>query len=172
MREIAEEAFNGLGLMYLLSVVMMLAVIVAMCIDFVSGWRKAKQRGEKRTSYAFSRTLTKFLIYQGIALVGTCIDTMIHFVWAQFAVEGSYYFVPVVTAFLCIILCIVEGWSVREKADEKQRKRMNDAADLVVSILKDETIKQTFVDTITESMQQEKKSEFKERDYESYRRAD
>lgn len=150
MKEIAEEVFHGLGMMYMLSVVMMLAVIFAMCIDFVSGWRKAKQRGEERTSYAASRSLTKFLIYQGIALVGTCIDTMIHFVWAQFASEGSYYFVPVVTAFLCIILCIVEGWSVKEKADQKQRRRMTEAAGLVAQVLTDENYKQAIVDAISQ----------------------
>ncbi len=172
MKEIVSEAFIGLGLMYLIAVIMMFAVIFAMCIDFVSGWRKAKERGEEHTSYAFSRSLTKFLIYEGIALISTCIDTIIHFVWAQFADKGSYYFVPVVTAFACIILCVVEWWSVKEKANQKQRRRMTEAADLVVSILKDETIKQTFVDTITDRMQREKESEFRERDYENYRRAD
>lgn len=151
MREIAEEAFRGLGLMYMLSVVMMIAVIVAMGLDLASGWRKAKLRGEERTSYGFSRSFSKFLIYEGIAIVGTCIDTMIHFVWAQFA-NGTYYFVPVVTAFLCTILCIVEAWSIREKADQKQRRRMNEAAGVVATILTDDSFKQAIIKAASDKL--------------------
>lgn len=165
MKQIAEEAFLGLGLMYMLSVIMMLAVIFAMCIDFVSGWRKAKERGEEHTSYAFSRSLTKFLIYEGIALIGTCIDTMIHFVWAQFAEEGSYYFVPVVTAFVCIILCVVEWWSVKEKADQKQRRRMTEAAGLVATVLTDEGFKQAVIDAATRKIRGEGGTELNKDDF-------
>lgn len=125
-------------MMYMLSVVVMVAVIVAMGVDFVSGWRKAKIRGDEHTSYAASRTLTKFLIYEGILLIGVCIDTMIHFVWAML-MDGSY-FVPLMTIVWGIILCIVEAWSVREKADKKQRKRMDEAAAALAQILDKETV--------------------------------
>lgn len=37
-----ELVFDGLGIMYMLAVVVMVAVIVAMCVDFLSGWRKAQ----------------------------------------------------------------------------------------------------------------------------------
>ena len=133
-----EFVFRGMGMMYMLSVVVMVAVIVAMCVDFVSGWRKAKIRGDEHTSYAASRTLTKFLIYEGILLIGVCIDTMIHFVWAML-MDGSY-FVPLMTIAWGIVLCIVEAWSVKEKADKKQRKRMDDAAAALANILDKETV--------------------------------
>lgn len=133
-----ELVFDGLGIMYCLSVVVMVAVIVAMCVDFLSGWRKATLRGDEKTSYAASRTLTKFLIYEGILLIGVCIDTMIHFVWAML-MDGSY-FVPLMTIGWGIILCIVEAWSVKEKADKKQRKRMDDAAAALANILDKETV--------------------------------
>ena len=133
-----EFVFRGMGMMYMLSVVVMVAVIVAMGVDFVSGWRKAKIRGDEHTSYAASRTLTKFLIYEGILLIGVCIDTMIHFVWAML-MDGSY-FVPMMTIVWGIILCIVEAWSVREKADKKQRKRMDEAAAALAQILDKETV--------------------------------
>lgn len=133
-----ELVFDGMGIMYMLAVIVMVAVIVAMCVDFLSGWRKARLRGDEHTSYAASRSLTKFLIYEGILLIGVCIDTMIHFVWAML-MDGSY-FVPLMTIAWGIILCIVEAWSVKEKADKKQRKRMDDAAAALANILDKETV--------------------------------
>ena len=130
--------FEGLGIMYCLSVVVMVAVTVAMAVDFVSGWRKAKERGEERTSYAASRTLTKMLIYHGICLIGVCMDTMIHFAWAQFM--DSAYYAPLATILFGMALCIVEVWSVREKADKKQRKRMDEAAQAIAAVLDKETV--------------------------------
>lgn len=138
MIEMKELVIDGLGIMYMLAVVVMVAVIVAMGVDFVSGWRKATLRGDEKTSYAASRTLTKFLIYEGILLIGVCIDTMIHFVWAML-MDGSY-FVPLMTIAWGIVLCIVEAWSVKEKADRKQRKRIDEAVILLSQILDKETV--------------------------------
>lgn len=133
-----REIFEGLGVMYLLSVIVMIAVVVAMAVDFVSGWRKAKIRGDDHTSYAASRSLTKFLIYEGILIIGVCIDTMIHFVWFMFM--ESNYIVPLMSIAWGIILCVVEGWSVKEKADQKSRKRMDEAAKALANVLDRETV--------------------------------
>lgn len=133
-----ELIFDGLGIMYMLSVIVMFAVIVAMGVDFVSGWRKAKLRGDEHNSYAASRSFTKFLIYEGMVLIGVCMDTMIHFAWAMFMT--SVYMVPLAAIALGIILCIVEIWSVKEKAEQKQRKRIDDAAAALASILDKDTV--------------------------------
>ena len=106
--------------------------------DVVSGWRKAKLRGDEHTSYAASRTFTKILIYEGIVLIGICMDTMIHFAWAQFM--DSAYYAPLASVSFGLILCVVEAWSVKEKADKKQRKRMEDAATALAAVLDKETI--------------------------------
>ena len=130
MKEIIME---GIGIMLMLAVVVMIGVFVAMCVDFVSGWRKASERGDEHTSYAASRSLTKFLIYEGMCLIGVCMDTMIHLAWGVF-VDGVYY-VPLVTIGIGMILCTVEIFSVKEKADKKQRKRMEDAAAALAAVL-------------------------------------
>ena len=116
------EIVKGLGLMYMVSVIAMLVVIIAMAVDLVSGIRKAKIRGEARTSYGFSRSLTKFLVYQGILLIATCIDTLLHFGLYNFT--DSVYVIPCVELLMAIILCGVELWSVYEKAEDKERRRM------------------------------------------------
>lgn len=133
-----ELIFEGLDIMFLLSVIVMLIVIVAIGIDFVSGWNKAKLRGEERNSYAASRSFMKILIYEGITIIGVCMDTMIHFAWAMFM--DSAYYVPLMTVVFGIILCLTEAWSVKEKADHKQRKRMDEAAQAIAAILDKETV--------------------------------
>lgn len=111
--------------MLALVVLAMVLVIVAMGVDLMFGWRKAKERGDAHTSYAFSRTINKFALYEGVLIIGACIDTMIHFAWPVFS-EGTVYYVPFVVFFLAIVLCGVELWSMREKADQKTRNRAND----------------------------------------------
>lgn len=54
---------QGMQLLALIFLVALFCVVLAMSADLVSGWRKAEVRGEVHTSYAFSRTLTKSLIY-------------------------------------------------------------------------------------------------------------
>lgn len=149
MRTVEELIFEGLDIMYLLAVFVMLAVLTAMLVDFVSGWRKATERGEEHTSYAASRSLTKILIYEGIVMIGVCMDTMIHFAWAMFM--DSAYYVPLVSVLFGTVLCIVEAWSVKEKADHKQRKRMDDAAAALASVLDRETIRTLLQNRLRES---------------------
>jgi hypothetical protein len=78
--------------MYLIVVVAMVVVIMAMCMDATFGWRKAKLRGEARTSYLFSRSITKFALYEEVLFISAGIDTLIHFVWAQFSLRCSSCF--------------------------------------------------------------------------------
>lgn len=133
-----KEILDGLGVMSLLVVMVMFMVIIAMTVDCISGWRKAKLRGDEHTSYAFSRSLTKFLIYEGMCIIGGCMDVMVHFAWYQFM--DTCYSVPMMTIAIGIILCIVEAWSVKEKADKKQRKQIDNAAAALAKILDKETI--------------------------------
>lgn len=128
---------NGLPIMYLIVVVAMCVVIGAMCMDAVFGWRKAKLRGEARTSYLFSRSITKFALYEGVMFISAGIDTLIHFVWAQFS-QDSVYCVPLASSLVAVTLCIVEIWSMREKAEEKTRANINHAIKVVADAMQRE----------------------------------
>lgn len=121
--------------MYCIVAIAMLVVIGAMAMDGISGWRKAKERGEERTSYLFSRSITKFIHYEGALFIASGIDTLVHFVWAQFS--NIVYCVPVVTCLGGAVLCVVEIWSMNEKADKKTRNSVNRATKLVGDALKD-----------------------------------
>lgn len=128
---------KGLPIMYLIVVVAMAVVMGAMAMDAAFGWRKAKLRGEARTSYLFSRSITKFALYEGVMFISAGIDTLIHFVWAQFSAD-SVYCVPIASSLVAITLCIVEIWSMREKAEEKTRNNFNHAIKVVADVLQRE----------------------------------
>lgn len=142
---------HGLPLLATILLVAMLAVLVAMCSDLCFGWRKAKMRGEARTSYAFSRSFSKFLLYMGMMIVSGCIDMLIHFVMYMFKV---YYYVPVVAIGIAIVLCVTEIWSMKEKADEKTRNSIKNAIDMVQKTLTHDQI----VSVLAEAMRQANKN--------------
>ena len=131
--------FSGFKIFFMVAVIAMIVVIVAIAMDLLSGWRKAKLRGDARTSYAFSRTITKFMLYEGVLMISCGIDTMIHFVWANFH-EGTIYIVPCVTCLIAIVLCFVEIWSIKEKADKKTRKNLTEVLRILTESLSKEQI--------------------------------
>lgn len=128
---------HGLPIMALILLMAILLVIVAIVADLCFGWRKAKLRGEARTSYAFSRTFSKFLLYMGMVIVSGCIDVLMHFVLYMF---GIVYYVPIVACGISIVLCGTEIWSMKEKADKKTRNSMNNAIDLIQKTLAHEQV--------------------------------
>lgn len=128
---------KGLPVMYLIVVVAMCVVIGAMAMDAAFGWRKAKLRGEARTSYLFSRSITKFALYEGVLFISAGIDTLIHFVWAQFSTT-SIHCVPLASILVSITLCIVEIWSMHEKAEEKTRKNISHAMGVIAEAMSKE----------------------------------
>ena len=149
-----NEIFNGLGILYSIAVVCMIVVIIAMGVDLVSGWRKAKLRGEARTSYGLSRSLTKFLIYEGVLLISCGIDTMMHFAWLQLT-KDTIYCIPLATILLAVVLCVVEGWSVMEKAEDKTRNRIDKALQTIIAAIG----KDKAVEVIQDLMKDEKKDD-------------
>lgn len=147
MMEELSGICHGLPLLATIHLVAMLTVLVAMGADLCFGWRKAKIRGEARTSYAFSRSFSKFLLYMGMMIVSGCIDMLIHFVLYMF---GVYYYVPVVAIGIAIVLCVTEIWSMEEKADKKARNSIKNAIDLVQKTLTHDQI----VSILAEAMRQ------------------
>ncbi|GAB0154767.1 hypothetical protein CHRYSEOSP005_00270 [Chryseobacterium sp. Alg-005] len=98
------------------------AVLLAMIIDFYFGIRKAKQIGEVRSSEGYKRSVSKFNQYFGMLLYAFIFDAI---------VPISYFFeypisaIPVVSLLATVALVFTEAKSVHEKADEKQRRKVN-----------------------------------------------
>ena len=99
-------------------VLSMVIVFLAMIIDLVSGLIKAKQRNEVRSSYGLKRTLNKFIMYEGGMLIAAGVDVLIHLshLLELFRLDVILG-IPIITILLGVYLLVVEGISVREKAD-------------------------------------------------------
>lgn len=137
-----KEILEGTDILLLIGAIVSIIVLVAMMIDLASGWQKAKQRDEAHNSYALSRTLNKFLLYEGGILIAMCIDILLHLChfWTLIGIS-LLTSVPVVAILLGIYLCVVEFLSLREKADEKQRKHFAQVESAAIKLLsKDELV--------------------------------
>ena len=136
------NVFNGLGGMVIVAVMAMLVVLFAMSVDLVSGIRKAKLRGELRTSTALKRTLTKFISYQGGMIIALGVDLLIHMsqLLHLFGLTAIYG-VPVVTCLVGVFLLVVEFISVREKYDAKTKKEMQEAASFIAKLVENDNMR-------------------------------
>ena len=66
-----KTIFDGIGNMLIIALVAMIVVLLAMIVDLFSGLRKAKVRGEYRSSEALKRTFTKFITYEGGMIIAS-----------------------------------------------------------------------------------------------------
>ena len=107
--------------------------------DLWSGWRKAKLRGEARTSYGLKKTVDKCARYYNALIALTVIDIMqMSGIWYL----TSYYFwtiipiFPFVTLIGALGLSAIEIKSIYEKAEDKVKSEYKDVAALAVEIAK------------------------------------
>lgn len=137
-----KEILVGTDILMLIGAIVSIVVLIAMMIDLASGWQKAKQRDEAHNSYALSRTLNKFLLYEGGVIIALGIDLLLHLAhfWSLLGID-LLASVPVVAILIGIYLCLVEWLSLCEKADEKQRKHFAQVESAAVKLLsKDELV--------------------------------
>lgn len=137
-----KTIFDGIGNMLIIDLVAMIVVLMAMIVDLISGLRKAKVRGEYRSSEALKRTFTKFITYEGGMIIALCFDILIHMSrLVQLFGLDVIYGVPVISCLVGAFLCVVEFISVREKAEQKTKKQMDDAAKLLNTMLQNDNLK-------------------------------
>ena len=105
------------SLMFKLAIVgfMWVIVTVAMIVDLLSGYNKAKQRGEARTSYGLRRTVQKAVLYFALMLFAFLFD----------CIGTFFYSLPFVTLVSSAFLVFIEGKSILEKAHDKDKRRIN-----------------------------------------------
>lgn len=137
-----KEILVGTDILMLIGAIVSIVVLIAMMIDLASGWQKAKQRDEAHNSYALSRTLNKFLLYEGGVIIALGIDLLLHLAhfWSLLGID-LLASVPVIAILIGIYLCVIEWLSLCEKADEKQRKHFAQVESAAVKLLsKDELV--------------------------------
>lgn len=147
-----NSILSGSSNMIIIIVMACMIVLFAMIIDLISGINKAKQRGEVRSSYGLSRTLSKFIMYEGGMLIAAGVDLLIHFSKLYLLLHlDVIYGLPVVTCLVGIFLLIVEFLSVREKADDKTRTEISRAEQIAMKVFNKEELVQALTQAIINS---------------------
>ena len=146
------ELLHSMHTMYVIVALVSMVVLLAMTIDLIYGWRKAKQRGEAHTSYALSRSINKFLLYEGSVLIATGIDTLLNLANLWDVIGLAFGGIPVVAIVIGIFLCTVELLSMRENAEDKVRKNFDKVAHAATKVIDKDTI----VDLLAEAIKKSK----------------
>lgn len=130
--EFLKEDYNAIIMKLIVVGILWCAVLLSMIIDFYFGIRKAKQIGEVRSSEGYKRSVSKFNQYFGMLLYAFIFDAI---------VPISYFFefpisaIPVVSLLATVALVFTEAKSVHEKADDKQRRKVNASLIQVLELL-------------------------------------
>jgi hypothetical protein len=118
----------------LLMYITILALILA---DLWSGVRKAKKRGEFRTSDGYKRTIDKIARYYNMTFAMSLIDVVqvaiIFFLYYFYEVD--IWMIPWFTLFATGYVAWVEIHSIWEPADIKEKKQQKDYTKALLAVI-------------------------------------
>lgn len=129
-------------------------VFIMILADLWSGVRKARIRGEVRSSFMYKKSIDKIARYYNALIALTVIDAMqMGGVWY---LDGYYNWswpiFPVVTLLGALGISLIELKSIYEKADEKVKGDYKDVALLVSEIAKHKTDPEEIATAVVEYM--------------------
>lgn len=116
----------------------LLTPLIFGAMDFNSGVRKAKLRGEKITSDGWRRSVKKVGEYYRLLFALVIVDCM-HIGCSWYLNSFYDYHIPTfpfITLVGALVVAAIEIRSIREKAEDKVKKQMNDVASLIIEIAK------------------------------------
>lgn len=110
-----------------------IAVLLFIALDLWAGIRKAKARGEYRSSYGLRKTVTKIAGYYNMLLVITVIDALQ--IVAITVLQINLPAFPFFTLVGALFAGFIELKSIYEKNDAKQKAKVQEAAVLLSQII-------------------------------------
>lgn len=127
-----------------------LLVAIAIIIDLISGVRKAKERGEMRTSYGFKQTVNKVVLYYTFMLFALLIDCI-----------GTFFYpLPFVTFIAAGFLIFIEAKSFFEKAHDKDKRKFNKSLQELAIILENkEDLVKGLAEIVKQKIKEDKENE-------------
>jgi membrane protein required for beta-lactamase induction len=160
MDGVVAKDLSQIGVVAIILFVEYLLVLLAVISDLWSGVRKAKQRGEARTSYGFKRTVDKLCKYYNLMIALTILDCMqIVGIWYIDQYYGySFPVFPIVTLIGALSIGMIEVKSIYEKADEKVKDDYHQVAALLAELAKNRKDTDKLHDMV-ENFLNEKKNE-------------
>lgn len=140
-----------LGCIYLL-------VLLLIFFDLCAGIRKAKQRGEFRSSFGLRKTVEKVAKYFNMLFVITVIDGIQMLAITQLNAQITHQLpvIPFLTFIGAIFVGFIELKSIYEKAGDKEKAKISEAAKLAGKIVSDRST-QEIATKVIEYLKTEKK---------------
>lgn len=134
-----ERLLNGFALQVSLLAIIYVLILVVIALDLWSGVRKAKQRGEYRSSYGYRKTVQKVANYFNAIFVLTIIDFVQMLAVWQLNEQTNYSLplMPFLTFLGAIFIGFIEFKSIYEAYDKKEQARIEEVAKLVQGLIKD-----------------------------------
>lgn len=134
-----KELISSFSLQIVILAILYLTVLVFVALDLWSGIRKAKRRGEFRSSRGFRRTVEKVCKYYNMLIVVSVIDCLLILAaWEfNFQINSHLPTIPICTFIGAIFIGFIELKSIYEKNEEKEKAKMIEAAELLAKIIKD-----------------------------------
>lgn len=115
---------------------MLLTPLMFIALDYWSGIRKAKKRGEKIRSDKMKRTVDKVARYYNAILAMVVLDVIqiSAFLFLHIYNDWTAYTFPLFTFIAVMFVAAIEIKSIIEPADAKERREMRDVAELAKAI--------------------------------------
>lgn len=110
-----------------------LCVLIAMLIDLYFGVQKSKSIGEHTTSEGFRRSIQKFVFYYSMMLFALIFDTLFLPVSISLDISFVLKVAPLFSILCAAGLVLTEAKSVREKADQKLRRKTDRSRQEVIN---------------------------------------
>lgn len=123
-----EEVLNGdlsrVWYVLLIVVMVILVSIISITVDLYYGMKKSKELGIYKTrSWGLKKTTEKAVWYGALLILAVCGDIMIMLLLDYF----GYILFPFLTVLGGIAIVYTEYISVREKAEDKLRKKFDES---------------------------------------------
>ena len=115
-----------------------IAVFIFILLDLWAGIRKAKKRGEYRSSTGLRKTIEKAVKYYNFMLVASVMDAMIMVAVATLELPLRHF--PMITFLTMVIACFIEGKSIFEKNSQKEKAKVQEAINDLRAVMTDKDI--------------------------------
>ena len=131
--------FQNFTLQIVFIIICFAIILIAVFLDLNSGIKKAKKRNEYVSSYKMRRTLEKLRLYLSVTLIAVMIDVVqIFFIYMHNCQTTGkiWWMLPIATGLVSLFIVLLEGKSIKEKADKKEQKEAREGFEMILRIAK------------------------------------
>lgn len=149
-----DHIFAAIRPQLIILTIVYLLVLFVIFLDLWAGIRKARHRGEYRSSYGYRKTVEKIAKYFNLIFVVTAIDAVqMLTVWQiNEQMSSRLPLLPILTVLGAMFIGFIELKSIYEKSEDKEKAKIADAAAVLGSALKNRET-QSIVASVLEYME-------------------